>query len=69
MIWILLCILGSVTNNNGCWIGFIGTSLQLQLIIKAHNQCLSKTRSILYWTTSVYSSTVMNEEPLSNEFC
>jgi hypothetical protein len=39
-------------------IGFIGTSLQLQLIITAHNQWLSKTHSIPYWTTSVFSSTM-----------
>jgi hypothetical protein len=39
-------------------IGFIGTSLQLQSIITAHNQWLSKTRSIPYWTTSVLSSAV-----------
>jgi hypothetical protein len=37
---------------------FIGTSLQLQPIITAHNQWLFKTRSIPYWTTSVFSSTV-----------
>jgi hypothetical protein len=34
--------------------GFIGTSLQLQSIITVHNQWLSKTRSIPYWTTSVF---------------
>jgi hypothetical protein len=38
--------------------GFIGTSLQLQSIRTAHNHCLSKTRSIPYWTTSVFSSTL-----------
>jgi hypothetical protein len=37
-------------------IGFIGTSLQLQSIITAHNQWLSKTRSIPCWTTSVFCS-------------
>jgi hypothetical protein len=37
-------------------IGFIGTSLQLQAIKTARNQWLSKTRSIPYWTTSVFSS-------------
>jgi hypothetical protein len=50
-----------VTNNNGFWIGWsdlLPTSLQLQLIITAHNQCLSKIRSIPCWTTSVFSSTV-----------
>jgi hypothetical protein len=38
-------------------IGFIDTSLQLQSIIKAHNQWLSKILSIPYWTMSVFSST------------
>jgi hypothetical protein len=38
-------------------IGFIGTSLQLQSIMTAHNHWLSNTRSIPYWTTSVFSST------------
>jgi hypothetical protein len=32
--------------------------LQLQSIITAHNQWLPKTRSIPYWTTSAFSSTV-----------
>jgi hypothetical protein len=41
-------------------IGFIGISLQLQPIITAHNQWLSKTRAIPYWTTSVFSSAVTN---------
>jgi hypothetical protein len=37
-------------------IGFIGTSLQLQSIMTAHNQWLPKTRFIPYWTarTSVF---------------
>jgi hypothetical protein len=43
-------------------IGFIGTSLQLQSISTARNQWLSKTRSFPYWTTSVSSSTVTNDE-------
>jgi hypothetical protein len=33
-------------------------SLQLQLIITAHNQWLLKTRSNSYWTTSVFTSAV-----------
>jgi hypothetical protein len=37
---------------------FLTLLLQLQLIITAHNQWLSETRSIPYWTTSVFSSTV-----------
>jgi hypothetical protein len=45
-------------------IGFIGTSLQLHSIMTAHNQWLSTTRSIPYWTTSVFSSTVTNDESL-----
>jgi hypothetical protein len=50
-----------VTNNNGFWIGWLdllALLLELQSIIKAHNQWHSKTRSIPYWTTSVFSSTV-----------
>jgi hypothetical protein len=43
-------------------VGFIDTSLQLQSILTAHNQWLSKTRSIPYWTTSVFSSAVTNDE-------
>jgi hypothetical protein len=43
-------------------VGFIRTSLQLQSVMTAHNQWLSRTRSIPYWTTSVFSSTVMNDE-------
>jgi hypothetical protein len=43
-------------------IGFIGTSLHLQSIITADNQWLSQTRSIPYWTTSVFSSTVTNDK-------
>jgi hypothetical protein len=43
-------------------IGFIGTSLQLHLIMTAHNQWLSVSRSIPYWATSVFSSTVTNDE-------
>jgi hypothetical protein len=35
-------------------IEFIGTFLQLKLIISAHNQWVPKTRSIPYWTTSVF---------------
>jgi hypothetical protein len=50
-----------VTNNSRFWIGWLDlfcTALQLQSIIAAHNQWLSKTRSIPYWTTTVFSSTV-----------
>jgi hypothetical protein len=43
-------------------IGFIGTSLQLQSIMAVHNQWLSTTRSIPYWTTSVFSSAVTNHK-------
>jgi hypothetical protein len=43
-------------------IGFVRTSLQLQSIMRAHNQQLCKTRSIPYWTTSVFTSTVTNDE-------
>jgi hypothetical protein len=43
-------------------IGFAGTSLQFKPIITAHNQWLPKTRSIPYWTMSVFSSTVTNHK-------
>jgi hypothetical protein len=42
--------------------GFIDTSLQLESIITARNQWFSTTRSIPCWTTSVFSSTVTNDE-------
>jgi hypothetical protein len=45
-------------------IGSIGASLQLQPIITAHNRRLSKTRSIPYWTTSVFSSAVTDLVPI-----
>jgi hypothetical protein len=61
----LFCLLsrvrGSVTNSNGFWVGWLDLLpliLQLQLLITAQNQWLCKTPSILYWTTSVFSSTV-----------
>jgi hypothetical protein len=41
---------------------FIGTYLQLQSIIIAHNQWLPKTYSIPYLTTSVFSTIVLNDE-------
>jgi hypothetical protein len=40
----------------------MGTSLQLQPITTAHNQWMSKTCSIPYWITSVFSSSVTNDE-------
>jgi hypothetical protein len=40
--------------------GFIGTSSQLQSITTVQNPWLPKTRSIPYWTTSVFPSTVTN---------
>jgi hypothetical protein len=42
----------------------IHTSLQLQPITTAHNQWLSETRSIQYWTTSVFSSAVTYLVPI-----
>jgi hypothetical protein len=54
---ILPCVWGSVTNNNGLWIGWLdllALQLQLQSIITDHTQWLSKTRSISYWTMSVF---------------
>jgi hypothetical protein len=49
-----------VTNNNGLWIGWLDLlpHLKSQSITTAHSQCLSKTCSIPYWTTSVFSSIV-----------
>jgi hypothetical protein len=50
-----------VNDNIGFWIGrldLLAFLLQIQSIIRAHNQWLPKTRSIPYWTTSVFSSTV-----------
>jgi hypothetical protein len=38
-------------------IGFIGSSLQLQSIMTAHNWWLSTTRSIPYWTPSFFCVT------------
>jgi hypothetical protein len=58
---ILSHVHSSMTANNWFWIGWLdllALLLQLQPTITAHNQWLFKTRSILYWTTSVYSSTV-----------
>jgi hypothetical protein len=54
-----------VTNNNVFWIQWLdllSLLLQSRPIITAHNQWLPKTRSIPYWTTSVFSSTVTNDE-------
>jgi hypothetical protein len=42
--------------------GFTGSSLQLHSIVTAYNQWLSTTRFIPCWTTSVFSSTVTNNE-------
>jgi hypothetical protein len=42
--------------------GFMGTSLQLKLIITVHDHWPSTTRSIPYWTTSAFSSPVTNDE-------
>jgi hypothetical protein len=52
---------GFVTNNNGFWIewlNLLALLLQIQPTITAHNQWLSKTRSIPYWTASVFSFAV-----------
>jgi hypothetical protein len=65
--YVLSRVRGSVTNNNGFWIGWLNLLtllLQLHLItityITAHNQWLSKTRSIPSWTVSVFSSFVID---------
>jgi hypothetical protein len=58
---ILSRVRGSVTNNNGLWTGWsdlLALLLQLQPIIAVLNQRLPKTRSITYWATGVFSSTV-----------
>jgi hypothetical protein len=52
-----------VTNNNGFWIAcldLLTLPLELQLIITAHYQWLPKTCPIPYWTTSVFTSTVID---------
>jgi hypothetical protein len=69
-ILILSRILGSVTNNNGFWIGWLDLlALLVQSLITAHNQWLPKTRSIPSWTISVFSSIVpdLNRWRLSYE--
>jgi hypothetical protein len=43
-------------------VGFTDTSLQLKSIMTARNQRMSTTRSVPYWTTSVFSSTMTNDE-------
>jgi hypothetical protein len=55
----LSSVRGSVTNNNGFWIGWLdllALRLQLQPIITAHNQWPLTTRSIPYWTTRTFPS-------------
>jgi hypothetical protein len=47
--------------------GFTGTSTHLQSITTAHNQWLLTIHSTSYWTTSVFSSTLTNEESLPIE--
>jgi hypothetical protein len=59
--WLSVTMRGLRDEYNGFWIGwldFLAFLLQLQSTIPAHNQWLSRTRSIRYWTTSVFSSTV-----------
>jgi hypothetical protein len=41
-------------------IGFIGISITITINYNSLDQQLSTTRSILYWTTSDFSSTVTN---------
>jgi hypothetical protein len=53
-VYILSPVRGTVINNNRFWI-----LLQLQAIITAQKQWLPKTRSIPYWTTSVFSSALL----------
>jgi hypothetical protein len=63
--YVLSRVRGSVTNNNGFWIGwldlltpFFYNHYNLKSIITTHNQWLPKIRSIPYWTTSVFFSIV-----------
>jgi hypothetical protein len=59
---IFSCVRSSVTNNNGFWIGWLDLlkhllqSLLIIINMTVHNQWLSKSRSISYWTTSVFST-------------
>jgi hypothetical protein len=46
----------------GCGLDLLALLLQLQSIITARNHWLAKTRSIPYSITSVFSSTVTNDE-------
>jgi hypothetical protein len=51
----------SVANNNEFliwWLDLLPPSLELQSIITAHNQWLSETRCIPFWTKSVFCSPV-----------
>jgi hypothetical protein len=55
--YILSRVYGSMTNNNGLWIGWLDLlTPSLTITSKAHNQWLLKTHSIPYWTTSVFFS-------------
>jgi hypothetical protein len=61
---------GSVTNNNGFrigWFDLLAFLLQLESMIPVHNQWLCKTRSITYWTTSVFS--FYCDEWRTNNYC
>jgi hypothetical protein len=60
--FIMSHVWGSMTNNNGFWIGWMALLLQLQPIITAHKQWLCMTCSIPYWTTSVFSSVTNDEQ-------
>jgi hypothetical protein len=55
------------TNSNGFWfrwLDLLALLLQFQSIIRAHNQWLSKTHSIPYWTKSVFASAVTDLVPI-----
>jgi hypothetical protein len=64
-ILVLSCVRGSVTNNNVFTIGRLDL-LRLSFTITSHNQWLPKTRSIPYWTTSVFSSIPIYEPVTSS---
>jgi hypothetical protein len=57
--YVLSRIRGSVTNNSGFWIRWLDL---FALLYNYSKLWLSTTSSIPYWTTSVFSSTVTNDE-------
>jgi hypothetical protein len=63
LLQIFFALINIVTHEGFAWLVIMGSRLGLLALlynynqfITAHNQLLSKTRSIPYWTTSVFSS-------------